>query len=33
MICMNSIVAKNNTIVTLYLDDEECGSKRLAPYG
>jgi hypothetical protein len=30
---MNPIVAKNNTIVTLHLDDEECGSERLAPYG
>jgi hypothetical protein len=30
---MNPIVAKNNTIVTLHLNDEECGSKRLAPYG
>jgi hypothetical protein len=26
---MNPIAAKNNTIVTLHLDDEECGSKRL----
>jgi hypothetical protein len=33
MIGMNPIVAKNNTIVTLHLDDEECGSKRLAPNG
>jgi hypothetical protein len=33
MIDMNPIEAKNNTIVTLHLDDEECGSKRLAPYG
>jgi hypothetical protein len=32
-IFMNSIVAKNNTIVTLHLDDEERGSERLAPYG
>jgi hypothetical protein len=30
---MNLIVAKNNTIVTLHLDDEECDIKRLAPYG
>jgi hypothetical protein len=28
---VNPIAAKNNTIVTLHLDDEECGSKRLAP--
>jgi hypothetical protein len=26
-------MAKNNTIVTLHLDDEECGSEQLAPYG
>jgi hypothetical protein len=30
---VNPIVTKNNTIVTLHLDDEERGSKRLAPYG
>jgi hypothetical protein len=30
---MNPITAKNKTIVTLHLDDEECGSKRVAPYG
>jgi hypothetical protein len=30
---MNPIAAKNNTIVTLHLDDEERGSERLAPYG
>jgi hypothetical protein len=30
---MNSITVKNDTIVTLHLDDEECGSKRLAPNG
>jgi hypothetical protein len=29
---MNPIAAKNNTIVTLHLDDEECDSERLAPY-
>jgi hypothetical protein len=29
---MNSITVKNNTLVTLHLDDEERGSKRLAPY-
>jgi hypothetical protein len=29
---VNLIAAKNNTIVTLLLDDKECGSKRLAPY-
>jgi hypothetical protein len=33
MIGMNLITTKNNTTVTLHLDDEECGSKRLAPYG
>jgi hypothetical protein len=33
MIGMNLITTKNNTIVTLHLDDEECCSKRLAPYG
>jgi hypothetical protein len=30
---MNPITAKNNTIVTLHLDDKECGRERLAPYG
>jgi hypothetical protein len=30
---VNPITAKNNTIVTLHLNDEECGSERLAPYG
>jgi hypothetical protein len=30
---MNAIAAKNNTIITLHLDDEECGSKPFAPYG
>jgi hypothetical protein len=30
---VNPIAAKNNTIVTLHLDDEECGSKILAPNG
>jgi hypothetical protein len=30
---VNLIAAKNNTIVTLHLDDEECSSKRLAPNG
>jgi hypothetical protein len=30
---MNPIATKNNTIVTLHLDDEERGSERLAPYG
>jgi hypothetical protein len=29
---MNPIVAKNNTVVTLHLNDKECGSERLAPY-
>jgi hypothetical protein len=33
MIGVNPIMAKNNTIVTLHLDNEECGSERLAPYG
>jgi hypothetical protein len=33
MIDVNPIAAKNNTIVTLHLDDEECDSKRLAPNG
>jgi hypothetical protein len=30
---VNPIAAKNNTIVTLHLDDEESGSKRFAPNG
>jgi hypothetical protein len=30
---VNLITAKNNTIVTLHLNDEECGSEQLAPYG
>jgi hypothetical protein len=30
---MNPIVANNNTIVTLHLDDEECGSEQFAPHG
>jgi hypothetical protein len=33
MIGMNPITAKNNTIVTLHLNNKECGSERLAPYG
>jgi hypothetical protein len=33
MIGVNPIVTKNNTIVTLHLDDEERGSERLPPYG
>jgi hypothetical protein len=33
MIGVNPIISKNNTIVTLHLDDEECGSERLARYG
>jgi hypothetical protein len=33
MIFMNPIAVKNNIIVTLHLDDEECDSKRLALYG
>jgi hypothetical protein len=32
-IVVNPITIKNNTIVTLHLDDEECSSERLAPYG
>jgi hypothetical protein len=30
---VNPIATKNNTIVTLHLDDEKCSSKRLAPNG
>jgi hypothetical protein len=30
---MNLITVKNDTIVTLHLDDEERGSEQLAPYG
>jgi hypothetical protein len=30
---VNPITAKNNTVVTLLLDDEERSGKRLAPYG
>jgi hypothetical protein len=30
---VNPIMAKNNAIITLHLDDEECGSERLAPQG
>jgi hypothetical protein len=33
MIGMNPIAVKNNTIVTLHLNDEECGSNKFAPYG
>jgi hypothetical protein len=33
MIGVHPIIAKNNTIVILHLNDEECGSERLAPYG
>jgi hypothetical protein len=29
---VNPITVKNNTIVTLHLDDDECGSELLAPY-
>jgi hypothetical protein len=32
MIGMNSITTKNNTIITLHLNNEERGSERLAPY-
>jgi hypothetical protein len=32
MIGVNPIAAENDAIVTLHLDDEECGSERLAPY-
>jgi hypothetical protein len=30
---VNPITAKNNTVITLHLNDEERGSERLAPYG
>jgi hypothetical protein len=30
---VNPIVIKNNTIVSLHIDDEECSSEQLAPYG
>jgi hypothetical protein len=30
---VNPIATKNNTVVTLHLDDEERGSERLASYG
>jgi hypothetical protein len=30
---MNLITTKNDAIVTLHLDNEECGSKRFAPHG
>jgi hypothetical protein len=30
---INLIATKNNTVVTLHLDDKERGSKRIAPYG
>jgi hypothetical protein len=33
MIGVYPIVTKNNTIVTMHLDDEERGSEQLAPYG
>jgi hypothetical protein len=33
MIDVNPIMAKNDAIVTLHHNDEECGSERLAPYG
>jgi hypothetical protein len=33
MIDVNPIAAKNNTIVTLHLNDKECGSKRFTPNG
>jgi hypothetical protein len=33
MIGMNPTAAKNKTIDILHLDDEECGSERLVPYG
>jgi hypothetical protein len=29
---VNPITAKNDTIITLHVDDKECGSERLAPY-
>jgi hypothetical protein len=30
---MNSITVKNNIVVTLHLNEEECSGERLAPYG
>jgi hypothetical protein len=30
---VNPVTTKNDTIVTLHIDDEERGSERLAPYG
>jgi hypothetical protein len=30
---VNPIAAKNNTVITLHLDDEERGGERLPPYG
>jgi hypothetical protein len=30
---VNPSTAKNNIIFTLHLEDEECGSERLAPHG
>jgi hypothetical protein len=33
MIDMNPIAVKNNTIVTLHLNDKEYSGERLAPYG
>jgi hypothetical protein len=33
MIGVNPITDKNNTIVTLHLNDKERGSERLASYG
>jgi hypothetical protein len=33
VVVMNPIMAKNNAIGTLHLNDEECGSERFAPHG
>jgi hypothetical protein len=30
---VNPIVTQNNTVITLHIDDEECGSEQLAPNG
>jgi hypothetical protein len=30
---VNPITTKNDTIITLHVDNKECGSERLAPYG
>jgi hypothetical protein len=33
MIGVNLVTTKNNTVVILHLDDEECDSEQLASYG